>query len=125
MDILVLDAQNDCHCDTETYESDVTADMLVLTENGIECRSNRNRLPCPMIPGKPTEEDLRVLMETAMEHASKVKSSPTDVYPIHKLGEQNGIEFYSPDPEFFGVLACNLRGWGAWCIPAQIIRKPK
>jgi hypothetical protein len=79
MDILVLDAQNDCYCNVEVYDADVAADMLVLTENGIECRSDIDRLPCPMLPGKPTEEDLRVLMESAMEHAVKVKSSPTDI----------------------------------------------
>jgi hypothetical protein len=119
---LVLDIQNDCSCATETYDSDAKMPSLILHPGRVEL-SESDQIVAPIhSERKIMATDLIMLYDWACE-LSNDPFGYFDFDHINKIGEKNGFEFIAPEPEFFGVLACNIGGWGAWCWPHQLLRK--
>jgi len=120
---LVNDIQNDCHCSVEIYDSDPSPEWcaLVLHPGKVEvCSGDRIVVPIHA-DTKLTKEDLSLLYAEACKQWRP--SGYHDLIHSEKIGEIDGWEFVAPEPEFFGVLTCNLAGWGAFCFPTQLLRR--
>lgn len=121
---LVPDIQNDCTCSVEIYEADPAGPALVLSPDGVDVIDKAIRVALPIHNGRRiSQEDLRLLYKVACRFASD--SPAPDVSYFETLSSDDDYDYMVPDPEYFGVLTCNLAGWGAFCFPKQIWRKRK
>jgi len=121
---LVMDIQNDCTCSIEKYESDLNPEWaaLVLHPGRVEA-THADQVVVPIHKKMITKADLDLLYAEACRVS--VPEDKHDVHPIHKIGETDVWEYRSPEAEYFGVLTCNLAGWGAFCFPNQLFRQAK
>ena len=125
---LVLDIQNDCDCLIEIYEFWPGRPTIILHPDRVETIKASLRLPIPIHTGRKIEDrDLSRLYREACllcNDAGLWEKDP-DCFYTGKIYETDEYDFMVPEPEFFGVLTCNLAGWGAFCFPSQLLRKGK
>lgn len=66
--LFVEDVQNDCTCNTETYDSDLNINTFFTSSEGIKEHSSDSRLPLPM-KEEFSEKDILDLLERAIVKA--------------------------------------------------------
>ena len=148
--MLIEDVQNDCACEIETYDAEGDADMWYLSApDKVELNPNVSRMCLPMIPDI-SNESILLLLKKICENVQGTSTS--DVVPyvglvnskatqeqeeqvrkrIYRSWKTEGIirvdfvpedtYFLFPEPEFFGALGMNIRGYGAFGIVKTVSR---
>jgi len=113
-----LDLQNDCTCEFETYEAE--SGMLFIQEGQVVEVHNDRRLRVYMSPSPASDDLIRSLVMAALPGAS---ISP-DVVATIQVATDEAFEYWA-DPDYFGILIANLRGWGAFVIPRTLERRSR
>lgn len=148
--IFVEDVQNDCACEIETYDAIDEASMWYLSATDkVELNPSIHRMCLPMIPDI-SDQSILLLLKKVCENVQSL--SDADVVPyvallnlkatteqqesvrkrIYRSWKQEGIilvdfipedtYFLLPEPEFFGALTMNIRGYGAFGISKTVSR---
>ena len=148
--MFIEDVQNDCACEIETYDAEGDTDMWYLSApDKVELNPNVSRMCLPMIPDI-SDQSILLLLKKVCENAHGLSGS--DVIPyvglvnakatqeqqdlvrkrIYRSWKQEGIiltdfvpedtYFLFPEPEFFGALGMNIRGYGAFGIVKTVSR---
>lgn len=147
--MFVEDVQNDCACQFETYDANIEQGMWYLTASDKVELNLGAMMPLPMIPDI-SEKSILLLLKTLCETVEGYTTSEVVPYVgllntkatqaqqeqvrkrIYRSWKQEGIilvdfvpedsYFLFPEPEFFGVLTMNIRGYGAFGIPKTVSR---
>lgn len=148
--MFVEDVQNDCACEIETYDAEGDTDMWYLSApDKAELNPHKSRMCLPMIEDI-SDQSILLLLEKVCESVSGL--STADVVPyvgllnpkatteqqdlvrkrIYRSWKQEGIilvdfvpedtYFLFPEPEFFGALGMNIRGYGAFGVTKTVSR---
>jgi hypothetical protein len=147
--IFVEDLQNDCACEVETYSVGIDNGALYLSapdtvEVNLGCE-----MPLPMV-SDISDASVLLLLKKVCEKAEGYTTN--DVIPYVSLlsnkatlAQQDRVRkqisrswktesiilvdfvsedsyFLFPEPEFFGVLTMNIRGYGSFGIPNNVSR---
>lgn len=72
----------------------------------------------PIHEGVMPRDALKPLIERAMEMTNGMAHDRSGNTLLRRVGKHN----YLVEPEYFGRLTANLRGWGAVCWPNAILR---
>lgn len=147
--IFVEDIQNDCACEIETYDADIEGTMLYLSAPDKVEHNRGERMPLPILPDI-SDASILLLLKEVCEKAQGYTTSDTVPYVgllnvnasqeqqdqvrkrIYRSWKQEGIilvdfvpegsYFLFPEPEFFGVITMNIRGYGSFGIPNNVSR---
>lgn len=133
--MFVVDFQNDCACDIETYDVDAS-NLYYLEKNGISNHKLGSRFCCPMLP-EISVKDVCDLLLKVFENAIELNSMPdcefiiinndsslSNVYSntIKVPLNNNEYVYFIPQPEYFGCLSVNLAGFGLFCFAYDIFK---
>lgn len=148
--LLVIDPQEDCECETETYDADILPAQVIWLKNGspeiIECA---NRIHLPMSK-QINFEQIKQCILTALPFAQPMtdKDDPYHMILMHPEAEVDKLSdklkdilvsfyrvdwtviclpeipknkiYFSPDPEFFGCFTWNISRYGMFIIPERL-----
>lgn len=123
--LFCLDVQTDCTCKVEVY--DTSCSLLVLHPGGrVELFSdaeNTCQFRMPIHEERLMNDDLRALIEAACK-AGTTFADMMD-YGGHEthLRSDAKFDYFAPDPQFFGTLTANIRGWGAMCYDGSVLKR--
>lgn len=152
-DIFVVDAQNDCACSVELYDSSLNFESYHLSESGIQHHHSSENLALPILPNINSASILELISFATKKAGGNLLNdvvysgmiynpasnlelvSKTFEHYIgkiisdHRGGNYRWLSletvpldriYLIPDSEFFGVIAINLGGIGAFCINSNI-----
>jgi len=119
--IFIVDIQNDCDCNIETYDADPIQNYLLLDNENICTITKKTRIECPMTQNIDQELIIN-LLKTASKYAQH-KSENTNKFILDQVNLNflpTNRKWFLPSPEFFGVITVNINKFGAFCIPSNM-----
>lgn len=149
--IFTPDIQNDCSCPIESYDCDGFRETYYLSSSGFEKHKGASRLELPILPNI-SDADIFSLLKIMIDKAGNdgydmmyrgvlyhPSANAAELYDVfiewghttfdcrHNYILANdmvppGYAYLIPEPEFFGVLAANVGGFGVFANAHPVLK---
>lgn len=125
---LVVDWQSDCYCETEDYDYDSNEPILIgYNDKFWRLDGKFDRLSCPTITHL-TVDFVRNFLSLAFSLAGQ-EFAPNFVYQkvkdLKHLNLDPAFDYFYLEPEFTGIVGCNLAGGFCWAMMRSFVKTPK